>query len=509
MSPPSGSARSWWILSGLTFISFFLLLGDTALSVALPSARAELGVGLTGLQWVVNSYTLSLAALLLLAGRLSDVFGARRVFLTGLSVFAVASLAAGLSPSLAPLLVSRVAQGAGAALMTPAALAIIVSVFPASRRAPALGIWAGVSTAALAMGPVVGAALTESLGWNWLFLVNVPVGIAGLSIGRTLLPASPPESGGSRVDILGILTSGLGLAAVLYALTQASALAWTSPVLLGSLTVGSVSLLLFVIIERRSRQPLLDFSLFRRPNLAAANVVGLLSTAVMCGVFFFMSLYLQLILGYSPLAAGAAFLPLTVPLVLVAPLAGRLNQRVGPRIPVALGLGLLSLSLLVLSRAITGGSLWFIMAAFLLAGVGVGLSTTPVTASALEAVPSWQAGLGSAVLNASRTVGLALGIALMGALVSMDRAGRFGVLVPGFAAGLSMGLLVSAALAGATAVFALLLLRGPSPPGALGLRHGAWAGETDCREPVGEKRCGGGEKRSRQPARARLWYRKA
>jgi EmrB/QacA subfamily drug resistance transporter len=459
-----GGKRSWVILGGLTFTSFFRLVGDTALSVALPSARAQLGFGLSGMQWVVNSYTLALAALLLIGGKLADTYGGRRVFLAGLSLFSIASLAAGLSPNFALLIVSRVAQGAGATLIMPATLALIVSAFPASRRAPALGIWAGVSASALALGPLVGAGLTATLGWKWLFLINVPVGVVSLILGAALLPTLERATAKTRRDILGLLTSGFGLAAVLYAVSQATWRSWTSPRLLGFFFAGMVSLGLFVAIEQRRDDPMLDPALFRRPNLAAANLVGMLSQAVMCGMFFFMSLYLQAAQGYSTLATGLIFLPLTLPLVVVAPLAGRWTHRTGPRVLVAAGMGMLALAMLALARAAAGGSLSLIVPAFLVAGAGIGLSTTPTATAALDALPESQAGLGSGVLNASRTIGLFLGIALMGALVTMGRQDGAEALPRDYSKQLSMALLVLAILAAVTAVVALFLKR---PVGAL------------------------------------------
>lgn len=322
-----------------------------------------------------------------------------------------------------------------------------------------MGIWAGASTAALGIGPLVGAAATEVLGWRSLFLLNVPIGVLALIAGAIFLSPHEPKHRGGRFDAAGALTSGLGLALVLFAITSESARGWTSPVSLITLIGGVLSLAAFVAIESRSMSPVLDLALFKRANVAAANVVGLMSTTVMCGVLFFMSLYLQSVLGYSPLLAGAALLPLTVPLVLAAPIAARLLRLLGRRALIAGGLGILALGLITLSRSTASQNTLFMMLSLLGVGIGSGISVTPTTAAAVEAVPPRQSGLASGVLSTSRTIGLALGVSVMGALVAMGGP-TVGTGIPaGFADGLSTGLLVYGILAGAAAVLALATVR--------------------------------------------------
>lgn len=457
-SPADGPHR-WLELGGLSAMSFIILLSDAAFSIALPSVRTDLGLDMQGLQWIVNSYTLAFAAAVLLAGSLADAFGARRVFLLGVAVFSTASLLAGLSPGFTPLLAARLLQGVGAALMTPAVLSLIIRDFPPPGQVTALGIWAGASTAALGIGPLVGAAVTEVLGWRSLFLLNVPIGALVLIAGTVFLPPDETEAGRVRFDVAGAVTSGPGLALVLFAITSGSARGWASPVGLITLVAGLLSLTAFVTIESRSPSPMLDLALFKRPNVAAANVVGLMSTLVMCGVLFFMSLYLQSVLGYTPLLAGAALLPLTVPLVFAAPLAGRLVRVLGPRVLIAAGLGMLALGLIALSRSMVSQSTVFMMLSLLAVGVGSGISVTPTTAAAVEAVPPVQSGLASGVLSTSRTIGLALGVSVMSALVVMGGSAVGKDVPAGFADGLSKGLLMYGILAGATAVLALATVR--------------------------------------------------
>jgi EmrB/QacA subfamily drug resistance transporter len=467
-APPAASSHRWLALAGLSLMSFALLLSDSALSLALPSVRSDLGLSLQGLEWVVNGYTLSFAAVVLLAGSLADRFGARRVFLIGVVVFSSASLLAALSPGVVPLVASRLLQGVGAALITPATLSLIIRDFTDARLVVALGIWAGASNAALGIGPLVGAAATEALGWRSLFLLNVLIGLFALALGALLLAPQEGRARTRRFDAAGAVTSGLGLALVLFAVTSGSARGWTSPVTLLALGAGVLSLTVFGAIERRVPSPMLDLEVFRRPNVAAANVIGLMSTLVMCGVLVFMSLYLQSVLGYSALVAGLALLPLTVPLVVAAPFAGRLLRLVGRRALITIGLGMLAVGLVALSRTMTSENIVLMMLALLGVGIGSGISVTPTTAAAVEAVPPAQAGLASGVLSTSRTIGLALGVSVMAALVVMEGPTAGNGIPAGFAAGLSDGLLVYGILAGATAVVALATVRNGSPPSFAG-----------------------------------------
>lgn len=273
------SKRKWLGLGALALFSFLLTLDDTALSVALPSIGRDLGLGLSGLEWVVNAYTLALAALLLAGGRLADAYGNRRIFLWGLAVFSLASLAAGLAPTGLLLIAARVLQGGGGALMMPATLAIISSTFPPRQRGVAIGIWAGVSAGGLAIGPLLGAALTESLGWGSIFFVNVPVGTLGLAFGRAILIESRPAARRRRFDLAGMLASAVTLFALVFALTEGMSYGWTSPLILASFAAAAVGLAVFARIEHGREEPLLELALFRSRNLSGANAVSLLSIA--------------------------------------------------------------------------------------------------------------------------------------------------------------------------------------------------------------------------------------
>jgi EmrB/QacA subfamily drug resistance transporter len=415
--PGRGGSR-WIILAGLTVVTFLLLLDDTAVSVALPSIQKQLGLEFAGLEWVVNAYTLTIAAFTLLAGRLADRNGARRIFLLGLAIFITGSLISGLAPGAVVLIGARAFQGLGAALVVPASLSLIAVAFPTKERGAALGVWAGISASALGIGPLIGAIITETLGWNWIFLLNVPLGALAWLAARFVLPKSSVPAVLKRVDIVGVALSSLGLFSLLLALVQANGAGWASPLVLALFGLAAASFALFVAHERRTQQPLLDLTLFRNRSFTGANILILLSTAVMCSLFFFLAIYLQTILGFSAIASGAILLPLTVPIVAVSPLAGRLADRFGARPFIVGGMLVLAVALLGLSRVGLGTNIIILMLWLVVAGVGVALSRTPTTTTALSAADESSYGIAAGVFNTFQATGLALGIALMGVILT-------------------------------------------------------------------------------------------
>ena len=460
---PAGKNSRWAVLASLTLVSFLLLLGDTAVALALPAISRQLDLGLAGLEWIVNGYMLPLAALMLLGGQLADRHGPRRVFLVGVGMFVVGSLAAGLAggsphPSV-DLIAARALQGVGAALVAPASLSIISSTFSRDERGLALGIWAGVTATALGLGPVLGAVVTDTLGWAWIFLLNVPLGIAvWLVAWRWLVePRARHITGG--LDIPGVVSSAVALSGTLLVLTEGNDYGWTSPRVLLLAAAAIAGAAAFVSIERRAAHPLVEFSFLRRPAVAGPNLVILLSTAVMCSLFFFLALYLQIVLGQSALGAGVALLPLTVAIVITAPAAGRVADRVGARLPVVAGMTLLAGALLGLSTAGTGSTAPSLVPWLVLAGAGIGLATTPTTAAAMSDEASARPGEAAAVFNTFRATGLAIGVALMGAVLGAfgaGAAGRPAAFVDGFSAAVT----INAGIALATAAIAVLTLPG-------------------------------------------------
>ena len=458
--------RRWLVLASLTLISFLLLLDDTAVALALPAIQRRLGLDLVGLEWVVNAYTLPLAALTLLGGRLADRHGRRRVLLAGVAAFVLASLMAGLSGgsphASADLIAARVLQGVGAALIAPASLAIIADTFVPGERGLALGIWSGVTATALGLGPVLGAIVTDMLGWAWIFLLNVPLGAAVWLVARYGLSESRADKPAAHLDLPGAVASGIALSAILLGLTEANDYGWASARVLGLFGAAVAAAAAFVWIERRSSAPLVDVSRLRTRAVAGPNVVILLATSVMCSLFFFLALYLQTVLGSSALSAGVQLLPLTGTIVLSAPLAGRLADRVGARAPVTAGMALLAGALLGLSTLRTGSALWSMFPWLALAGLGIGLTTTPTTAAAMGG-QAGDHGIAAGLLNTFRATGLALGIAIMGAILAESGAGAAtsaDAFVDGFAAAVT----VNAGIALVTAAIAAVTLSGRSRP---------------------------------------------
>jgi EmrB/QacA subfamily drug resistance transporter len=467
--------RKWWTLGAVAFGLFMIMLDNTVVFVALTAMQEDLKISTSELQWVVNGYALTFAVLMLTGGKLADMLGRRRIFIAGLAIFTAASLACGLATGASFLIGARIVQGVGAALMNPATLSIITATFPPRQRGTAIGIWVGVSAMALAIGPLIGGLLTEHINWSWIFFVNVPVGIAGILVARFAIQESRDESEEQRLDLPGLLASGVGLFALTYGLIEANDYGWTSARIVASFVIAAVALATFVLLEAHQRVPMLDLTFFKNRTFAGANLVMLLVALAMFGVFFFNSLYVGRILGYSPVQTGATFLPMTILIVFVAPLAGRFSDKIGSRWLMGAGLVLLSASLLSFSTLGLDSTFWNILPGLLLGGVGMSLAMTPTTAAAMGSVPVDKAGVGSAVLNSMRQVGGSLGIALMGAIVAAS------VHVPPtspeapaqFVDGYHNALHVAAAIAIVGAVVAVLTVRKVAHPEPHAVLEGA------------------------------------
>ncbi len=448
--------RKWLTLAAVSFGLFMIMLDNTVVNVALPSIERDLGADLSELQWIVTGYALTFAALMLVGGKIADAYGRRLVFVAGIGVFTLASLLCGLADSSEMLIGARVLQGAGAALMNPATLSIIAATFPPRERGTAIGIWAGTSALALAIGPLVGGLITEHLEWSWIFFINVPIGALGVVASFLLIDESRDETH-ERLDLPGLATSGLGLFALTYALIEANDYGWTSPRILGSFLVAAVALGAFVLLERHQRAPMLPLELFRNRTYTGANLAMLLVALAMFGVFFFVSLYMQNILGYSAVQAGAAFLPMTILIILVAPMAGKTADHLGSRGLMTAGMTLIAIQLVLFSQLGADASYWQLLPSLLIGGFGMALTMTPSAAAATRAVPVDKAGIGSAVLNSSRQVGGTMGIAVMGAIVASQMGDTPDP--ASFMDGFELALLVSAAIAAVGAVVAFALVR--------------------------------------------------
>jgi EmrB/QacA subfamily drug resistance transporter len=394
------------------------MLDNTVVNVALPSIQQDLGISISELEWVVNAYALTFGVLLLNGGKLADMLGRRSIFIAGLVIFTGASLWCGLAGGAGSLIAARTVQGVGAALMNPATLSIITATFPPRQRGTAIGIWAGVSALALAIGPLVGGLLTQDINWSWIFFINIPVGVAGVIAARLFIDETKDMSLEQRLDLPGLLSSGIGLFALTYGLIETNDHAWGSARVLSLFAIALVSLTFFVVLEMRQRIPMLDVTLFRNPTFSGANAVMFFVGLAMFGIFFYNSLFLQRVLGYGAIKTGATFLPMTLLIIFVAPAAGRLSDRIGARWLIGAGMVLLSASLLLFATLDADSSWWNILPGLLVGGFGMAIVMAPTTATAMSAVPVDKAGVGSAVINSARQVGGSLGIAIMGALVA-------------------------------------------------------------------------------------------
>ena len=453
--------RKWWTLVAVAFGLFMIMLDNTVVNVALPSIRADLGVSISSLEWVVNAYFLTFAVLMLSGGKLADRYGRRRIFIAGLVVFTLSSLACGLAANGETLIAARAVQGVGAAMMNPATLSIIAATFPPRQRGTAMGIWVGVSAVALALGPITGGLLSEHADWSWIFFINVPIGALAIVAARIVIRESKDTAHEQRLDLPGLVSSGVGLFALTYALIEANNKGWGSAEILGLFALAVVAVAAFVALEHRQRLPMLDLSLFRDRTFSGANATMMLVALAMFGVFFFVSLFVQGILGYSPTKAGASFLPMTLCIIFFAPVAGKLSDRLGARWLMSGGMALVSTSLVLFSLLDESSSWWNLLPALLVGGAGMALAMTPTTAAAMGSVPVDKAGVGSGVLNSMRQVGGSLGVAIMGAILGSYVSSEPGnPAYPGqFVDGFQAALHVAAGIAFVAALVALVTVR--------------------------------------------------
>jgi EmrB/QacA subfamily drug resistance transporter len=453
--------KKWWTLGAVAFGLFMIMLDNTIVNVALPAIEHSLHMSIASLEWIVTAYALTFAALLITGGKLGDMFGRRRMFIVGLVVFTLASLAYGLTPSAGFPIGARAVQGIGAALMNPATLSIITATFPPKERGQAIGIWAGVSALALAIGPLLGGLIVDNINWHWIFYVNVPVGIVGIVVSYFFITESRDTTHEQSIDLPGLVTSGASLLALSYALIEGNRHGWTSPEILGLFAGAAVLLAAFILLEMRQRLPMLDLSLFKIGSFVGANLVAMLVSLGMFGVFFFISLYVQNVLGYSPTKAGAIFLPMTILIILVAPIAGKLSDRIGSRWLMGAGMTIVGVSLLLYQRIGLHTGFWSLLPQLMLGGLGMALTMSPMTSAAMSSVPVDKAGVGSGVLNSFRQMGGSLGIALMGAILLSYEHPTTSKQVASqqFVDGLHAALLVSAVIAFAAAAVAIVLVR--------------------------------------------------
>ncbi|TMK97796.1 MAG: MFS transporter [Actinobacteria bacterium] len=410
--------RRWIALALLCVAQFVVVLDASIVNVALPTIGRALHFSESSLPWVVNAYVLTFGGFLLLGGRVADLIGRRRVFMAGLVLFALASLFGGLASTSAQLIAARAVQGVGAAMLSPAALSIVTTTFrDGAERNRALGVWGAVAGSGGAAGVLLGGALTQGPGWEWVFWVNVPIGLIAAAIAPSLIAESRSESETRHFDFAGAVSVTGGLSLLVYALVDANGAGWGSAQTILLLGLSAALLGAFAVIERRSRAPLVPFSIFGLRTVSGANVVGLLTGASLFSMFFFISLYMQQVLGYDAIKAGLSYLPLAVSIILAAGIASQLVTRVGFKPVLAAGMALIAGGLLWFSQITVHGSyLGDILGPSLLAAVGLGFAFVPVTIAAVAGVEDHEQGLASGMINTAQQVGGALGLAVLAAI---------------------------------------------------------------------------------------------
>ncbi|HWV86526.1 MAG TPA: DHA2 family efflux MFS transporter permease subunit [Capillimicrobium sp.] len=411
--------RRWWVLVTMTGSLSMILIDQTVVSVALPTMQDELGLSTTGVQWVVNAYLLAIAVLVALGGRIGDLIGNERVFRIGAIVFVLASAACGLAQNEAWIIVARAVEGAGAALMTPSSGAIVMNAFSSDERGKAMGIYTGVSMVFLALGPLIGGALVEGIGWEAVFYVNLPVGTAMLVLAHITMPRErAPAPAGGRVDWPGVPLLIVGVGALVLGLMQSRAWGWDSPAVISLLIAAAVVLPLFVLWELRAREPLVQLRLFKSRNFSADNLVLAVVQFGTIGVSVFGAIWVQDVLGFGPITAGLSLLPLTIPLLLLAPATGKLYDRIGPRAPVAAGAFLVGVAFAWSAAVLHELSYGWIVPGYVLMGIGLALVMTPASTDAMNVADPALRGQASGVIQTMRQVGGTIGIAVLGTIIS-------------------------------------------------------------------------------------------
>jgi EmrB/QacA subfamily drug resistance transporter len=410
--------HKWWTLFAMCFALFMIMLDNTVVNVALPSIQRSLNItNPENLEWTVNAYVLTFAALILLGGKLGDRFGRKRIFLVGLAIFTVSSAACALATSDTQLIAFRAVQGVGGAFLNPLSLSILVAAFPRKQLPTAIGVWAGISGLGLALGPLLGGFLTEHVSWSAVFWINVPIGVVAAAVCLWAV-AESRDTTTQALDLPGVVLVTGGLFSLTWGLIKTGSHSWTSAYILGFLGLAVLLLVAFVLREARTREPMLPLSFFQSRVFSASSAVVLMVGFAMFGIFYFVTLYFQNVLGYSALEAGVRSLPLTMMVIFVAPIAGRMSGRVPPRYQMTVGMLMMTVALLILSRLQVDTSYNMIWPAYVLAGVGIAMTMPAVSAAGMGAVDHAKAGVASGVINASRQVGGAMGVAVLGAVVS-------------------------------------------------------------------------------------------
>jgi EmrB/QacA subfamily drug resistance transporter len=407
--------RKWWTLIAVCTAIFMLLLDITVVNVALPDIQRSLHSSFSDLQWVVDAYSLTLAAFLLTAGVVGDIYGRREVFASGLALFSVASLVCGLSTDSLMLNLARAVQGVGGAIMFATSLALIAGAFQGRDRGTAFGIYGGVIGGAVAVGPLVGGAITSGIGWRWIFFVNVPIGVVAIFVTLTKI-AESKDPRARRIDWVGFISFSVSLFLLVFALVRGNDEGWSSPTTVTMLTIAAVLMVVFFVNEQRTTDPMLDLALFKKPAFVGVSIVAVAISASIFAMFLYLTLYVQDSLGYGPFPAGVRFLPLTVLAFVVAPFAGRLTVRIHSRYLLGTGLLLITAGLLLMARTHPTSTWTVLLPGFIVAGAGIGMVNPVLASTSISVVEPQRSGMASGANNTFRQVGIATGIAVLGAI---------------------------------------------------------------------------------------------
>jgi EmrB/QacA subfamily drug resistance transporter len=461
-------ARRWWTLVAVALATFMTYLDNNVTNVAIPTIQRSLHLSIAGLEWVVSSYVLVFAGLLLVGGRLADRYGRRRLFFIGAAIFTLSSLAAGLAGSGGILISARLVQGLGAALLVPTTLAIIMATFTNAReRTTAIGLWTAIGALALAFGPLIGGFISQHLHWGWIFFINLPVGIVAVTIAAITMDESRNPGAAAGLDLPGMATSAIALFGLTYALIEGHDKGWTSGLILASFAVAVVGAAAFGVIESRTAHPMVDLSLFRSRVFSGGTVTMMVWAFGIFGIYFFTSIYLQDILGFSPTKAGLTFVPMALCMALAATLASSIYPRIGTARTVAAGMLAMAAGLYLISNLGGGATFAGLMPGLAVFGLGAGLMQVPLTNAILNSQTAESSGVGSAVLNASREVAGLLGITVIGAILRVREGSALAAgarPAAAFLDGYHISLLVTVGLVAAGAVISFVSLRHVQAP---------------------------------------------
>ena len=423
----------WLVLAVLSAALFMINLDVTIVNIALPDLMDKLSASLADAEWVLNAYVMVFAVLLITMGRLGDMFGRRRLFIGGLALFTGASLLCGLAPSIGWLVAARTLQAVGGAAMMPATLSILNVTFHGGQRGLAMGIWGASAGAAAALGPLIGGILVSNFGWQWVFLVNLPIGIVALASALKIISESKDPDSGKKIDIPGIIAASAGLGTLVYALVEGQAFGWTSPLIIGLFALSVISLVLFIVIESKSPSPLIELSLFRNLSFTAGNILGMFMMFCLVGVIFLVVMYLQMARQFSPMHAGLLVLPMPLALMVVSPFAGRMADRLPMRWVMSAGMLVVAIALFILRQLGLDSAWWMIVLPMTGVGLGLGLVMAPLGTVVMSSAPVAVSGAASGVLTTMRQVGATLGISVLGAVLQfrlVDHLREFFTVIP-------------------------------------------------------------------------------